>query len=143
MKTARTLITITLLLTAATLFAQTTPSQRLMTVNIPFAFGVEGHALPAGEYFVLTVTPERSIRLASTDGKHSAIVNTLPNYASVPSENSRLVFHRHGNEYFLTQVWTAGQNVARNPLSSKRAMEVASGGERPQTFTILALADHR
>ena len=114
-----------------------------MTVNVPFAFAVEDHSLPAGEYLVLTVTPERSIRITSIDGKHSAIVNTLPNYAKTPSANSRLVFHRYGNEYFLTQVWTAGQNVARNPLSSKRAMEIASSGDRPQTFTILALTDHR
>ena len=68
---------------------------------------------------------------------------TLPNYAKGPSSNSRLVFHRYGNEYFLTQVWTAGQNVARNPLSSKAAMQIASSGDKPQTFTVLALADHR
>ena len=142
MKSARTLITICLFFTAATLFAQTT-NQRLMKVNIPFAFGVEDHSLPAGEYLVFTVTPERSIRIVSTDGKHSAIVNTLPNYASLPSENSRLVFHRYGNEYFLAQVWTAGQTVARNPLSSKKAMEVASTGERPETFTVVALVDRR
>ena len=142
MKTARTLITICLLLTAATLFGQTT-SQKLMKVNVPFAFGVENHSLPAGEYLVFTVTPERSIRIVSTDGKHSAIVNTLPNYASLPSENSRLVFHRYGNDYFLAQVWTAGQNVARNPLSNKRAMETASSGEKPETFTVVALADRR
>src|SRR5215472_6289606 len=122
MKSARTLITICLLLTAVTLFAQTTPTQQLMKVNVPFGFGVEGHSLPAGEYTVFTVTPERSIRIASTDGKHSAIVNTLPNYAGSPSESSRLVFRRYGDEYFLAQVWTAGQNVARNPLSTKRAM---------------------
>ena len=140
MKSAHTLITIALLFTAITLFAQTTPSQRLMTANIPFAFAVEDHYLPAGEYLVLTVTPERSIRIASTDGKHTAVVNTLPNYANAPSQNSRLVFHRYGNEYFLTQVWTAGQNVARNPLSSKRAMEIASGGGKPETKTIIALA---
>ncbi len=140
MKSLRTLITIALLLAATTLFAQTTPSQRLMKVNIPFAFGVENHPLPAGEYLVLTVTPERSIRIASTDGKHSAIVNTLPNYAKSPSENSRLVFHRYGDEYFLAQVWTVGQNVARNPLSSKRAMEIASSGRKPETRTIIALA---
>ena len=143
MKSARTLITLCLLLTAATLFAQTTPSQRLMTVNIPFAFSAEDHFLPEGEYLVLTVTPERSIRIVSIDGKHSAIVNTLPNYASSPSQNSRLVFHRYGNEYFLTQVWTAGQNVARDPLSSEKAMKIASGGAAPQTFTILAHADRR
>jgi hypothetical protein len=143
MKTACTRISICLLLTAATVFAQMRSSQQLMKVDIPFAFGVEDRSLPAGEYLVLTVTPERSIRIVSADGKHSAIVNTLPNYASSPSENSRLVFHRYGNEYFLTQVWTAGQNVGRNPLSTKRAREIASTGVTPQTFTILALADHR
>jgi hypothetical protein len=141
MKSAPTLITICLLLTAASLFAQTTSSQRLMKVDIPFAFGVDDHSLPAGEYLVLTVTPERLTRIVSTDGKHSAIVPTLPNYASSPSENSRLVFHKYGNEYFLAQVWTAGQNVARNPLSSQRAMEVASNGGTPQTVTVIALAD--
>jgi hypothetical protein len=125
------------------MFAQTTESQRLMKVDVPFAFAAEGQTLPAGEYLVLTVTPERSIRIVSSDGKHSAVVTTLPNYASSPSENSRLVFHRYGDEYFLTQVWTAGQNVARNPLSTKRAMEIASSGGKPQTFTILALTDHR
>ena len=119
------------------------PSQRLMKVNVPFAFSVEDHSLPAGEYLVLTVTPERSIRITSTDGKHSAIVNTPPNYAKAPSANSRLVFHRYGDEYFLTQVWTTGQNVARNPLSTKRAMEIASSGGTPATLTVIALADHR
>ena len=143
MKSARTLITICLVFTAATLLAQTTVSQRLMTVNVPFAFAVEDHSLPAGEYLVLTVTPERSIRITSIDGKHSAIVNTLPNYAKTPSANSRLVFHKYGDEYFLAQVWTGGQNVARNPISSKRAMEIASSGGTPETLTVIALADHR
>ena len=143
MKSARTLITICLLFTAVSLVAQTTPSQRLMKVNVPFAFSVEDHSLPAGEYLVLTVTPERSIRITSTDGKHFAIVNTLPNYAKLPSPNSRLVFHKYRDEYFLAQVWTGGQNVARNPISSKRAMEVASSGGMPETMTIIALADHR
>ena len=143
MKSARTLITICLLFTTASLFAQMRSSQQLMKVNIPFAFGVEDYSLPAGEYLVFTFTPERSIRIVSIDGKHSAVVNTLPNYAGEPSPNSRLVFHRYGNEYSLAQVWTAGQNVGRNPLSGKRAMEIAGSGERPQTFTVLALADRR
>src|SRR5215469_3731754 len=135
MKTGRTLITICLLLTAAG-FAQMRSSQQLMKVNIPFAFGVQDQSLPAGQYLVFTVTPERSIRIVSADGKHLAIVNTLPNYAKEPSSNSRLVFHRYGNEYFLAEVWTAGQDVARNPLSGRKAMESASNGERPETFTV-------
>jgi len=142
MKTGRTLITICLLLTAAG-FAQMRSSQQLMKINIPFAFGVQDQSLPAGQYLVVTVTPERSIRIVSSDGKRSAIVNTLPNYAKEPSSNSRLVFHRYGNEYFLAEVWTAGQDVARNPLSGRKAMESASNGERPETFTVVALADSR
>jgi hypothetical protein len=143
MKRARTLITLCLLFTAAALHAQTTESQRLMTVKIPFAFAVEDHTLPAGKYLVLTVTPERSIRIVGIDGNHSAVVTTLPNYVTLPSANSRLVFHRYGNQYFLTQVWTAGQNVARNPLSNMRAMEIAGSGGVPQTLTVFAIADRR
>jgi hypothetical protein len=33
--------------------------------------------------------------------------------------------------------------VARNPLSSKKAMEIASSGGKPQTFTVIALSDQR
>jgi hypothetical protein len=142
MKSARTLITICLLFTAATLFAQI-ESRPLMKANIPFSFTVDSQTLPAGIYYVVSVTPERTIRLASADGKHSAIVNDLPNYTSAPSPNSRLIFNKYGNEYFLAQVWTKGENVARNPLSSKRAMEIATGGVAPQTFTVLALSDRR
>ena len=142
MKSARTLITFCLLLTATTVFAQI-ENQRLMKVDVPFAFDVEDHFLPAGEYTIFTVTPEWMIRIVSADGKHSAVITTLPNYANEPSTKSRLVVHKYGNEYFLEQVWTAGENLARNPLSGKRAMELASGGPLPQTTTIIALATGR
>ena len=120
---ARTLLIGCLLFSATSLLGQTTSSQRLMIIEVPFAFGVGDQSLPAGEYHVFTVTPERSIRITHANGKHSAIVHTMPHYASSPSENSRLVFHRYANRYFLTEVWTAGQDVARNPMLSKKAIE--------------------
>ena len=49
------------------------------------------------------------------------------------------MFHKYGNEYSLAQVWTAGQDVARNPLSSKKAIEIARSGERPQLPSSLSL----
>jgi hypothetical protein len=142
MKSVRTLITICLLFTAATLFAQT-ENHQLMRVKIPFSFSVQDRSLPAGEYNIFTVLPERAIRITSTDGRYSAIVNTLPNYASSPSENSRLIFHRYGDEYFLAEVWTAGQDVGRNPMLSKPAMDLASNGSSHQTWTVLAEANRR
>ena len=141
MKSVCTLITICSLLTAATLFAQTENNQ-LMKVKIPVSFWIQDQFLPADEYNIFTVLPERAIRITSTDGRYSTVVNTLPNYASSVSESSRLIFHRYGDEYFLAQVWTLGQTVGRNPMSSKRAMERASSGSPLQTWTVLAEISH-
>lgn len=139
MKCADTLITMCLLLTASTLLAQS-ESQRPMKVNVPFAFGVEDLSLPAGEYYIFTATPGRTIRIVSADDKYSAVIDTLLNHAEKPATKSRLVFHQYGDEYFLAQVWTAGRNEARNPLSGKRAMELASSGGKPRSITVNALA---
>jgi hypothetical protein len=120
---ARILLIGCLLFSAGSLLGQTTSSQRLMIINVPFSFGVGDQSLPAGQYHIFTVSPERSIRITHANGKHSAIVHTMPHYASSPSENNHLVFHRYADKYFLTEVWTAGQDVARNPMLSKRAIE--------------------
>jgi len=138
MKGAGTLLMICLLLTASTLFTES-ESQPPMKVNVQFAFGVEDLSLPAGEYYIFTAGPGRTMRIVSADGKYSAVVDTLLNHAEKPATKSRLVFHKYGNEYFLAHVWTAGQNESRNPLSGKRAMELASSGSRPQTMTVIAL----
>jgi len=139
MKTTRSLITICLLFAATALFAQT-ENRQLMKVNIPFAFGVEHHSLPAGQYTIFTVTPERSIRIVSADGMDSVIINTLPNYARSPSSKSSLEFHKYGNRYFLAKVWTIGQSVARNPMSSKKAMDLASSRGQLKTTTVIAFS---
>lgn len=139
MKSARTLITICLLFTAVSLFAQI-ENRPLMKVQVPFAFTVDNHTLPAGQYYVVSVAPERMIRLASADGKHSLIVNDLANYSLSPSTNSRLVFNKYGDEYFLSQVWTKGDNVVRAPYLSERAIEIARSGAPLDTKIVLAYA---
>jgi hypothetical protein len=72
MKSARTLITICLLLTAATLFAQT-EQQWLMKVHIPYNFTVADQPMPAGIYNIYTVTSQRVIRITNVDGKHTLL----------------------------------------------------------------------
>jgi hypothetical protein len=139
MKTLRTLATIVLLFTAVSAFAQI-ENRQLMKANVPFSFTVENHVLPAGQYSIYTVTQDRSIRVVSADGKSAAIINTLPNYAASPSANSRLVFHKYGNEYFLTQVWTAGQDLVRDPMTSRKETELARGGSSLDSLVVLAFA---
>ena len=67
MKNLRTLITICLLFTAVSMFAQT--EGRLLVISqIPFDFTVPDHIMPAGEYLIYTATPDRSILISSAGG---------------------------------------------------------------------------
>jgi hypothetical protein len=142
MKSARTLITICLLFTAATLFAQS-ESQWLMKVHVPYDFSVADQPMPAGIYNIYTVTAARMIRITSVDGKHAAIVNTLLNYNGSAPANSRLVFKQFGSEYFLSEIWSGGEDLSRNPPLGKKATELARNGAAAQTTTLVALGRSR
>jgi hypothetical protein len=142
MKSVRTLLTICLLFTAATLFAQS-ESQWLMKVHVPYNFTVADQNLPAGIYNVYTVGNQRLIRITKVDGKHTAMVNTLLNYSDSASPNSHLVFTQFGSEYFLTQIWSGGDDLSRNPQPGKKAKELASAGALSQMTTIVALSKGR
>lgn len=124
-KTARTLITICLLFTAATLFAQS-ETQWLMKVHIPYSFSVADQSFPAGIYNIYSVTAARMIRITSVDGKHTTIVNTLANYTGKAASTAHLVFAQYGNEYFLTEIWSGGDDLSRNPPLGKKATELAT-----------------
>jgi len=99
-----------------------------MTANIPFEFTVANKKLPAGEYSV-TRAQETSgdliLQINSKDGRESISRLTIPVNTLEPKDDSRLVFHRYGDEYFLFEIWPAGGNTGRElPKSrSERAAE--------------------
>jgi hypothetical protein len=142
MKSVGTLLTICLLFTAATLFAQS-ESQWLMKVHVPYNFTVANQPMPAGIYNIYTVTSQRVIRITNVDGKHTAMVSTLLNYSGSASPNSHLVFTQFGSEYFLTQIWSGGDDLSRNPPPGKKAKELASAGALSQTTTTVAFSKSR
>jgi hypothetical protein len=123
------------LFTAASLFGQS-DSQWLMKVHVPYTFTVANQPLPAGIYNVYTVGNQRIIRIANVDGRHTATVNTLLNYSNSAASAAHLVFDEYGGEYFLSQIWSGGDDLSRNPTPSKRAKELASAGAELHTATI-------
>jgi len=137
MKSARTLITIYLLFAAVSLFAQT-EQQWLMKIHIPYNFTVADEPMPAGVYNIYTVTSQGLVRITNVDGKHTAIVNTLMHYANSAAPAAHLVFDQYGSEYFLTQIWSGGEDVSRNPKPSKRAAELAKAGVVLQAASLTA-----
>ena len=109
----RILAVFSLLLTmsAAIVHAQSKRS----IVNIPFSFTVGHKTLPAGEY---TVQPNRSNSnnvwlVESITGHDSVVFTTGSAWTRETQENTKLVFNNYDGQYFLSQIWSAGDNTGR------------------------------
>ena len=116
------LIGLGLLLATASAYAQT----GVVKANVPFNFIVNNTDLPAGAYTLQNLgTVGAAMMIRSSDSKvvNGFLPNTCESY-TVP-EVSKLVFHRYGLQYFLTQIWTAGNPRGKELPKSGRKREVA------------------
>ena len=122
-----------LLLTFSSAFGQ---SDRQTIIHIPFNFSVGEKSFPSGKYVI-----ERNrnnsdivwvIRNKETD--RSAIVVTRPARANDVVEETRLVFNRYDDSYFLSEFWiVGGLNGHEVPTSSReRALEKAVAVKRTE-----------
>ena len=81
-------------------------------VKVPFAFVVQGHEFPAGEYRVERDSATSPVVLISGEkGIHAKMfVMTMPAEGQAPSGNEpMLTFNRHENQYQLIDIWESGQ----------------------------------
>ena len=101
-------------------------AQQEVAVNIPFDFVAGNTQLPAGEYTVKVSVPTHALILISRkDATMSAFINTNAAVSSAPQTESKLIFNRYGDRYFLSQVWQQGYTQGRQLLKSSREKEVA------------------
>ena len=121
-------LTTSMLLFVAAVAAGPSHAQQISKINIPFAFQVGSKTLPAGEYRVMRALQDSSVAqlIQSTDGKTTVVVLTdgvIPKNLDI---TPKMVFHRYGHEYFLSQIWT-GAGRGRQLSTSKREKEVMRG----------------
>jgi len=111
-----------LLLVATSAFSQTVVSK----ANIPFNFIVTGKTLPAGDYTITKLDlATTNLAIRSADMQTQMIVHPNRCEALSAPTQSKLVFHRYGDRYFLAQIWSSG-NVSGHELpTSQREAEVA------------------
>jgi hypothetical protein len=131
-------------LALASAMAASAQNQRSLVVDVPFDFAVKGETLPAGEYVVSRATSadKTGLIMQRRDGKANAIVLTIPIQSRKNQQQSRLVFNRYGEQYFLSQVWTSGDSQGRELFKTKRErslnIELAKNNSRPEVVAITA-----
>jgi hypothetical protein len=119
-------------LAAASVYAQ----QRVKA-QIPFSFHVGDSVLPSGSYTADTIAAGRALLLKSADGKSSAMALSSSVQSPTGPTAAKLIFHGYGNEYFLFQIWTGGEDTGRELLKTRREKELAAEAKR-SIQTVLA-----
>ncbi len=96
-------------------------------VDIPFDFMVGDKTFPAGTYtFAQPTITQGVLWIRSLDGHESVLVITQSVQESLtPSDETKLVFTRYGDLYFLAQAWIVGEIEGRKFLKSHTESEVA------------------
>jgi len=112
---------------AASVSANAQSLQYRLTANIPFDFSVAGKKLPAGKYWINRSQQgigDMVVQISSTDGHSNVTRLTIPVSVFNPVQKSTLVFHRYGDEYFLSEVWPAGGATGREFPKSRAEREL-------------------
>lgn len=112
----------------------------VVEAKIPFDFVVENHKLPAGEYRIEPVFKGRLDRLMirRRDGGAVTTVLTMPSQAKELQTETRLIFRRYGNEYFLSQIWTSGQKLGRELFVGRSEEEAAKQNGAEKKVVVVA-----
>jgi hypothetical protein len=125
MKT-RALVIAALMALAVMVSARVAQAQESMVVNIPFDFTAGNSTLPAGEYTVKMSGAQHTLILIDRkDATASVFVSSNAASSAEPQSESKLIFNRYGDRYFLSQVWNAEYSTGRQLLKSAREKEMA------------------
>ena len=99
----RNLISILSLVVMSLMFNATGAyAQSYAKADVPFAFNVGAAQLPAGTYEIKVASQNEII---IEDGESRAVALSNARREGPRKTESKLVFHRIGNQYFLAEVW--------------------------------------
>jgi len=102
-------------------------SSRTVIATVPFEFKVGDKALPAGDYTLGTISDSSSaLVIRNQDSNRAAVRLTMPIEVSKASDKGKLVFHRYGQNYFLSEVWSGGETTGRQLSKSKQERTIES-----------------
>src|SRR5258705_4589212 len=135
-----------LALTILTVGAVATASAQLpgtrTSAQIPFDFIVGEQTLPAGLYELRRIGNDPYVLCIQNvdDSRNVMIFNTSLLDDGDSIRQSALVFHRYGDIYFLAEIWSPYEGIARelHPSEQERSMErdLACNNQAPQSESV-------
>jgi hypothetical protein len=114
-----------------------------MRIKIPFDYTIGNKILPAGKYEVGKLS-DGLFRIGSEDGKHAILTQSMCSVESRGNSLVKMVFHRYGDEYFLSQIFlgsTTGAQLHKSKAERKaeKNMRLAKNDAKPEVVEVIAL----
>ncbi|HSE17403.1 MAG TPA: hypothetical protein VLB46_10135 [Pyrinomonadaceae bacterium] len=128
------------LLAVVTIIAVSAPAKAQsleyrLTANIPFDFSIADKKLPAGKYVVSRAQQSAGdllVQIKSADGHETVSRLTIPVVTLNAMSKGSLVFHKYGDEYFLSEIWPAGGLTGRELPKSRTERDLARKAQNNQ-----------
>jgi len=108
-------------------------AQTRAVANIPFQFTVNTVSLPAGEYSLQAFPGANGVlRITNLDTSRTVMVMapaTGSTYKGEPTGTGKVIFHRYGDPYFFSEVWSPGGLRGRaQPPKLEQELRASSSG---------------
>ena len=90
--------------------------------KVPFDFNVGGKKLPAGEYTfrrLSGLSDNKIISVSGADAGAHVFQSVFAAQVLTPKKESTLVFHKYGDQYFLEQMWSGGEQAGSQVPESR------------------------
>jgi hypothetical protein len=127
------LLTTVLLMAAGSAYAQLGSKQEVRA-NVPFDYKVGKVTMKAGDCSIRRVGAENALVIR---GNGSSALALSGNVSGKAAGETKLVFHKYGDQYFLTQVWVAGDQIGAQLPTTRTENELMSKAS-PDSVVILA-----
>lgn len=114
------IITIALATAAVSAHAQ---NRLTVSADIPFEFMVGDTKLPAGSYRVRAMSDGGDVLLISNDNGKGSVLRLSKEIRDDNHKGVSLVFHRYGDQSFLSVVWTGQTGQAINKSRRQKSIE--------------------
>jgi hypothetical protein len=127
---AATILSLVVALTITSTAAPAAPdSSSSIRVNVPFDFTADHSILPAGKYTIQSagVNFNGVIRITSDDNKATVFLLTHSAQSILSRDETVVIFHRYGDQYFLFQVWAIGDTIGSEIPKSSLERQAAGG----------------
>jgi hypothetical protein len=97
-------------------------------VNVPFGFQTGSQHYAPGVY---TIEMENDYTLLISGASQSSMAMTSVEDNAQPAKRGTAVFHKYGNQYFLSEITVAGKSRSLHLTPSRTESELRRGEKKP------------